>query len=392
MSIQFDDFEVILTEADKEALNGEDVNVLNIPKDWPELSDVPSTFSSWTLASRNEQYLDCVATRQSIFDDPVKSEALGLNSLYNELPSFDVQARWSLREEHLLMRKVNFKVFFISLFSLFSFCLGFKGQPPLAISYLCTDLDISKKVFIVILVTMSFLFYAILILSSFLLKKASFSQLPSASLFAAGLALVAQYWITNIAELFVTQAIIALGSSSAYIFSTSSVRSFYTGQDLKFIAFLFLPAFLFIDLVFSLTGYSVISLGKAGDPARWRDASLVYGILSCFIAIASLHIFPPSPLTASSYKILLKRFTLRELTIMVNRVLRDNPFLDSSQTRLMKPKFNKAAAKSVFFSLHALLCCLVSFVLVVVLEMSSEAFREHILKQDRLSANLSGNS
>ncbi|KAK9461512.1 uncharacterized protein V1516DRAFT_700734 [Lipomyces oligophaga] len=316
MSIQFDDFEVILTEADREALSGEDVNSLSIPKDWPELS---------------EPYIDCVATRQSIFDDPVKSEALGLNELYNELPPFDVQARWSLREEHLLMQKVYFKVFSILLFSLFSFCSDSKGLPPLAISFLCTDLDISEQSRKIIFLITFLFFYIGLILSNVLSIKSIPRQLPSALLFAAGLALVAQYWITNVTELYVTQAIISLGSTVFAIFILR-IRPFLTFHDLKLIGFLYLPTSALVDLLYNLLGYSVISLGKAGDRARWRDVSLVY---------------------ASSYEILRKRFTSRELTIMVNRVLLDNPFYDSSPTRLMKPKFVKTA-KYMFFSLHAL--------------------------------------
>ncbi|KAK9460848.1 uncharacterized protein V1516DRAFT_674284 [Lipomyces oligophaga] len=390
MSIELDYFEVILTEADKEALNGEDVNILNIPKDWPELSEASSKFHSWMSDTRNKQYLDCVATRQSIFDDPVKSEALGLNSLYNELPPFDVQARWSLREEHLLMRKIYFQTFLVCFLIIFSFGSDSDRLPSLALPYLYTDLDIPHKSGNVILSITSVFSYMGLILSIFLSVKFAPRKLASAFLLVGGLALIAQYWITNITGLYGTQAIIAL-VSNLFIFSIPGLRPFFAFQDLKLIAFLYLPTSVLFDLVHNLIGYSVISLGKAGDSARWRHVSLVYGILSCFSAICLHYVFLPSPLKDSSYEILQKRFTSRELTIMVNRVLRDNPFYDNSQCRSIEPKFMKTA-KQMLFSLHALSSLSVGFVLSIVSVMLTETLREHILKQDRSSANLSLNS
>ncbi|KAK9462304.1 major facilitator superfamily domain-containing protein [Lipomyces oligophaga] len=390
MSIEFHNYEVILTEADKEALNGEDANILNIPKDWPELSEIPSNFHSRTSATRDRQYLDRVATQQSIFDDPVKSEALGLNSLYNGLPPFDVQARWTLREEHRVMRKVNVKVLFLLIISMYSLRLCYRGLSPLAIQFLSVDLDISESYRPVIVVILSIFYYMGLIFSSLLLKKLSCREFPVLLLFAAGLASVAQYWITNIAELLVTQAIIALGSSTAFISSSSCMRSFNTHQELGFITSLCLLTYAFIDLVFSLISYGAIALGKAGDSARWRDVSFIYGVFSCIIAICFHCVLAPSPLKVSSYGVIQKWFTSQELTVIVNRVLRDNPFYDNSQKRAMKPNFKKAM-KSMFFSINGVFW-LGALVLMAISALLSETLRKQILKGDRLSAKLPSSS
>ncbi|KAK9463192.1 uncharacterized protein V1516DRAFT_697675 [Lipomyces oligophaga] len=319
MSIILPHCEVILTESDKEALNGEDVNILNIPKDWPELSSGPSKFRFWMSAARKEHYLDCVATQQSIFDDPIKADALGLNSLYEQIPSFDPKARWTLREERRVQRKINVQVLILHVFPLSS--LNSPSEKAVLVTLIVTILLVSLAV----------------ILPRYLSHVANPRRLVSTCLLVIGLGSIAQYWTSNIFMLLLAVAIYALGCYASY-FSHCCTKSFYTFQGHMKIEDWGAPESALVDLMFTLVSYKVISIGPAGDPTIWRRIWVVYGLSSCILSILFIYLMPPTPLELSSYKVLRKWFTSRELTIMVNRIVRDNPFYVNSPERKIRPK------------------------------------------------------
>ncbi|KAK9464225.1 uncharacterized protein V1516DRAFT_683718 [Lipomyces oligophaga] len=219
----------MLTEFDKEALNGEDANILNIPKDWPKLSSGPSKFRLWMSASAKRQLLDSVATQQSISDDPVKSEALGLNSLYERLPPFDVQARWTLREERRVMRKINRQVLIFYILSSF-FCGGnLTGLPVIIMSFMFIKISLSEQAQIANLIVFILSYSLTEILSRYLSHTFDPRRLVSTSLLAIGLGSIAQYWISNIPILVLAHIIFALRRYASY-FSDCCMNPFYTFQ------------------------------------------------------------------------------------------------------------------------------------------------------------------
>ncbi|KAK9458707.1 uncharacterized protein V1516DRAFT_687820 [Lipomyces oligophaga] len=339
MSLLLANREIVLTESYKEALNGEDANILNIPKDWPELSSGRPKFRFWMSAARKEHYLDCVATQQSIFDDPIKADALGLNALYEQIPSFDPMARWTLREERRVQRKINGQVLILNILSSFFFRTNGVG---LSISFIAFTIiknsPSAKAVFVAFIVLILLLSLAAILLQLNLPHVADPRRLVGACLLVIGLGSIAQYWTSNIFMLLLAVAILVLGSS-ARDFSDCCMKSFYTFQGYERIGDWDAPESALVDLMFTLVSYKIISIGPAGDPTTtWRRIWVVYGLSSCILSILYLYLMPPSPLEVSSYKVLRKWFTSRELTIMVNRIFRDNPFYVNSPERKIRPK------------------------------------------------------
>ncbi|KAG5638011.1 hypothetical protein H0H81_002279 [Sphagnurus paluster] len=54
--------------------------------------------------------LDSTATRRSVYDDPTLAEHYWPKADYENLHRFDPKARWTLREEKALVRKIDWKV------------------------------------------------------------------------------------------------------------------------------------------------------------------------------------------------------------------------------------------------------------------------------------------
>ncbi|KAK9463198.1 uncharacterized protein V1516DRAFT_688196 [Lipomyces oligophaga] len=220
--------------------------------------------------------------------------------------------------------------------------------------------------------------------SSLLSYKLDPRRLASTSLLIIGFGSTAQYWNINMPGSYVTQAIIAHTRSAALPCLSSNSTKFYTDQDYILQASIVFPISALFDIAFTLAAFGVIMMGEAGVPARWRRAWLLYGLLSCIVAISFRYLMPPSPLKVSSYKVLEKWFTPRELTIIVNRVLQDNPFYDNSQKRLKKPKIRKTL-RIMFFSFSGVMLFLTGIVLGFTSIFLSVAVREYIERQDRLA-------
>ncbi|KAK9458594.1 uncharacterized protein V1516DRAFT_687960 [Lipomyces oligophaga] len=178
-------YEVFLTESDVKALGGEDVNQLNVPKDWPDLADGLWQSHFWQPVAKKQKCLDLVATQKCIFDDPMKSDALGLNVLYKALPPFDVKARWSWREERQVMRKVNIKVMVPCLMSVFPYIMNADRIQAIRFSYIRSDLNLQIDLADGNLYMLVFVFLLIL-LSKFVRQWVSFQVVASVLLLVGG--------------------------------------------------------------------------------------------------------------------------------------------------------------------------------------------------------------
>ncbi|KAK9458456.1 uncharacterized protein V1516DRAFT_144390 [Lipomyces oligophaga] len=311
-------------------------------------------------AARKEHYLECVSTQQSIFDDPIKSDTLGLNLLYKQIPSFDPKARWTLREERRVKRKINGQVLILHIFSSFFFGTNFGGLPTSITVFTLTKNSPLEKALPVILIIATVLVSLAGIFPRHLSHVADPRRLVSTCLLIIGLGSIAQYWTSNVFMLLLAVAIYALGCYASY-FSDYCMKSFYTFQGHEKVEDWGDPASALIDLMFTLVSYKVISIGPAGDPTIWRRIWVVYGLSSCILSILYLYLMPPSPLELSSYKVLQKWFTSRELAIIVNRIVRNDPFYLNSPKREIQPT-TKAIIRSIFFDIPSLLSALAKYV------------------------------
>ncbi|KAK9464222.1 uncharacterized protein V1516DRAFT_669906 [Lipomyces oligophaga] len=203
------------------------------------------------------------------------------------------------------MRKVNSKVLVLNfLFTSISF-MNMKVNATLIMLFMNSDtseLKISPTISSSIVYLLPYLVGGAF--SLLLSYKLGPRRLASASLLVMGFGSIAQYWNISMIGSYVTQTIITLAGSALPF--TSSDDQFYTNQEYKLYSSLVYPVSALLVIAFTLAAFGVIRMGEAGDPARWRRAWLLYGLLCCIVAISFRYLMPPSPLKVSSYKVLEK--------------------------------------------------------------------------------------
>lgn len=88
-----------------EKFAGEEVDSKNSSGEIPRLP----WSSRWRGGKKNID-LDAVATQRSVFDDPAQAKFYQPHENYENLHRFDVAARWTVREEKAVVRKIDWKI------------------------------------------------------------------------------------------------------------------------------------------------------------------------------------------------------------------------------------------------------------------------------------------
>lgn len=100
---------------------------------------------------------------------------------------------------------------------------------------------------------------------------------------------------------------------------------FYTGRELPFRLSVFWTADLGATIIASLLGFAILHLRGYWGWAGWRWIFFLEGLASLIIGIASFFNMPQSPVHTKTWFRKKGWFTDREVKIIVNRVLRDDP-------------------------------------------------------------------
>lgn len=100
---------------------------------------------------------------------------------------------------------------------------------------------------------------------------------------------------------------------------------FYTSKELPFRLSLFWSTLTTTQIAASLLAFAILHLHNVAGLAGWRWLFLLEGLYSLIIGLASFFLMPASPVQTKSWFRPNGWFSDREVKIVVNRVLRDDP-------------------------------------------------------------------
>ncbi|PQE07718.1 phthalate transporter protein [Rutstroemia sp. NJR-2017a BVV2] len=253
----------------------------------------------WWQRSQVRYNADAIATQPSVFDDPKTAEDYAPPEEWENYHRFDPKVRWTWREEHALVRKVDIR---IMLFA--------------AIAFMALELDRSN---ISQALTDNFLEDLGMTPNDYNLGNTAFklaflcAELPSQ--------LIAKWigpdiWIP-------TQMVIILYLSY-----------FYKHHELSLRLGFFWTASAMADVCGGFLAFGILHLQGARSQAGWRWLFLIEGMLTLVVGLLAAVLMPSSPTsTASFFRGRDGWFTVREELILTNRVLRDDPSKSSMHNR-----------------------------------------------------------
>ncbi|KAH7926284.1 allantoate permease [Leucogyrophana mollusca] len=256
--------------------------------------------------------LDATATKRSVFDDPHLAPHYWPKKDYENIHRFDPNVRWTYREEQAVVRKIDWKIMIWAAVGFSALNLDRSNINQANSSSFLPDLGLTTDDFNLgnTIFRLTFLFAELP--SQLVSKRMGPDRWIPMQICLWSLVTLSQFWLTGRTTFLLCRALLGYAD-------------FYTKTELPVRLALFWMSMNLCAIIASFLAFGTLRLDGYGDKAGWRWLFLVEGLLTLVIGLVTFFRMPPSPTQTKAWFRPKGWFTDREETIIVNRVLRDDP-------------------------------------------------------------------
>ncbi|GAA6038191.1 hypothetical protein JCM8097_005786 [Rhodosporidiobolus ruineniae] len=285
------------------------------------------------LRKRSKVYdLDAIATKESVFDGPLGAHYVPGDE-YENKAAFDPSFRWTYREERAVTRKIDWRLLSWILLMFLALDIDRGNLGNATADNLLTDLGLSQSDYN-LGNTLSKLGFLLAELPSQMFgKKVGVDiWLPTQMVIFSILAL-AQFAMRGRTSFLALRFIIAF-FQGGFIPDVILYLTYYYDKHALPIRLAFFYTINYIaNLITAFLAVGLLKMRGVGGYAGWRWMFLIEGLFTLVVGIASYFMLPPGPSQTKAKWRPNGLFTDREVKIIVNRVLRDDPQKSSMHNR-----------------------------------------------------------
>ncbi|ORY73438.1 major facilitator superfamily domain-containing protein [Leucosporidium creatinivorum] len=299
------------------------------PRSTDSKTELESDFKS-DVESRE----DADSIWNSVFDDPLLAKYYEPPEEYEGKHRFDPSARWTPEEEKKILRKVDLRVcLFVCLcFAALQLDRGNIGQAisdnmlgDLGLS--TNDYNLGQTIFYV-----SFLFMELP--SQLISKWLGVDRWIPFQMVAWSVVAISQYTIKGKTGFFVTRALLGALEGGFIPDMVLLLSYWYRARELNVRLAWFWVSLTVTTIIGSFLAAGILKMRGVKGVEGWRYLFLIEGFITLTVGVVAVFYLPPSPVqTASFFRGKKGWFNEREETILVMRVLRDDPTKSSMHNR-----------------------------------------------------------
>ncbi|KAF4616389.1 hypothetical protein D9613_008670 [Agrocybe pediades] len=295
-----------------------------------DLSDAePQPFRLYDYLFRRHLYkpkdLDAIATRRSVYDDPHLAPHYWPKPDYENIHRFDVNARWTVREERELLRKIDWKVMLWAAISFSALNLDRNNLSQANTDNFLPDLHLTTNDFNLGNTVFRLAFLSAELPSQLISKRLGPDRWIPIQMCLWSILTMAQFFITGKSSFLACRAILGFIQGGFIPDLILYLSYFYTKYELPFRLALFWISSDVCSILGSFLAIGVLRMRGLHGKAGWRWLFLVEGSLTLFIGILTFFKMPPSPTQTKTWYRPKGWFTERQEVIATSRILRDDP-------------------------------------------------------------------
>lgn len=302
-------------------------NVKSLPNDLAEPEEIPEYQSVLTSLFQRKRKVDpdAIATTRSVFDDPLLRQYYQPHPQYENLHRFDIEERWTYREEAAVRRKTDWTILLWILVMFFGLNLDRGNLGNAAADNLLTDLKITTNDYNNAQNMYRIGFLIAEIPSQMIGKRLGPDRWIPIQIIAWSLASGGQFFMQNRAGFFACRFFIGLFMGGFIPDAILYLSYFYTKTEMPFRLALFWFTDSMSGVIASFIAYGVLHMRGVDGREGWRWLFLIEALITIVIGFLSFLFLIPGPTQTKTWWNPNGYFTEREEKIIVNRVLRDDP-------------------------------------------------------------------
>ncbi|KAI0968703.1 major facilitator superfamily domain-containing protein [Xylaria arbuscula] len=269
---------------------------------------------------------NAIATQPSVYDDPSIRGQYEPRADWENAHRFDPSARWTWGEEHKVIRRIDWRIMLwaATMFTAMELDRSNLGQ-ALADNFL-EDMNLSTNDYNLGNSVYALSFLAGEFPSQLLAKWIGPDRYIPVQILLFSVVSASQFAMNSKASFLACRSLLALLQGGFIPEVVLYLSYFYKHHELTIRLSFFWTGMFTADILSSLIAFGLLHLrGVHGYPG-WRWLFLIEGLITGTIGILSFVMLPPGPTQTASWS----RgkdgwFTAREESIMVNRIIRDDP-------------------------------------------------------------------
>ncbi|KAF3390932.1 putative transporter [Talaromyces pinophilus] len=317
----------VASDSSSEVKVAQSLNVKGHPNDLAEPDEIHEYQSVLTSLFQRKKHvdLDAIATTRSVFDDPLLRQYYQPHPQYENLHRFDIDERWTYREEAAVRRKTDLTILVWILVMFFGLNLDRGNLGNAAADNLLKDLKITTNDYNNAQNMYRIGFLIAEIPSQMIGKRLGPDRWIPVQIIAWSLASGGQFFMQNRAGFFACRFFIGLFMGGFIPDAILYLSYFYTKSEMPFRLALFWFTDSMSGVIASFIAYGVLHMRGVDGREGWRWLFLIEALITIVIGFLSFLFLIPGPTQTKTWWNPNGFFTEREEKIIVNRVLRDDP-------------------------------------------------------------------